>query len=189
MRRAAALRPGEWVQFDDGEHQVLALAGTSVRLRSSMGVDQVVLASHLFASPGFAVTGADEPVQIEPFGLLDGLSEDVIAAAREWERHVVEIETGVPHGAEPGSAPRDGFDPQATTVGQRDAAKAAELGVSVRTVQGRRARYAEQGLFGLIDQRTAREWSATGRVDPRVSTRRGRCWRPRPISRPAPGRG
>jgi hypothetical protein len=117
VRRAAALRPGDWVQFDDGEHQVLALAGTSVRLRSSMGVDQVVLASHLFASPGFAVTGADEPVQIEPFGLLDGLSEDVIAAAREWERHVVEIETGVPHGAEPGSAPRDGFDPQATTVG------------------------------------------------------------------------
>ena len=72
------------------------------------------------------MTGADEPVQIEPFGLLDGLSEDVIAAAREWERHVVEIETGVPHGAEPGSAPRDGFDPQATTVGQRDAAKAAK---------------------------------------------------------------
>jgi hypothetical protein len=82
VRRAAALRPGDWVQFDVGEHQVLALAGTSVRLRSSMGVDQVVLASHLFASPGFAVTGADEPVQIEPFGLLDGLSEDVIAAAR-----------------------------------------------------------------------------------------------------------
>jgi len=35
-----------------------------------------------------------------------------------------------------------------STVGQRDAAKAAELGVGVRTVQGGRARYAEQGLWG-----------------------------------------
>jgi hypothetical protein len=76
VTRAAALRPGDWVQFDDGEHQVLALAGTSVRLRSSAGLDQVVLATHLFASPGFAVTGSDEPVQIEPFGLLDGLPEE-----------------------------------------------------------------------------------------------------------------
>lgn len=168
MTRAAALRPGDWVQFDDGEHQVLALVGTSVRLRSTAGMDQVVLATHLFASPGFAVTGAEAPVQVEPFGLLDSLPEGVLAAAREWERHVVEVETGVPHGAEPGTAPRDGFDPQSTTVGQRDAAKAAELGVSIRTVQGRRARYAEQGVWGLVDQRAAREWSATGRVDARV---------------------
>ncbi len=168
MTRAAALRPGDWVQFDDGEHQVLALVGTSVRLRSSAGLDQVVLASHLFASPGFAVTGSETPLQLEPLGLLDGLPEEVLAAAREWERYVVEVETGVPYGAEPGTAPREGFDPLATTVGQRDAAKAAELGVSVRTVQGRRARYAEQGLWGLVDHRAAREWSATGRVDARV---------------------
>ena len=31
----AVLRPGDWVSFDGGEHQVLALAGTSVRLRAS----------------------------------------------------------------------------------------------------------------------------------------------------------
>ncbi len=170
MTRAAAmaLRPGDWVQFDDGEHQVLALVGTSVRLRSSKGVDQVVLATHLFASPGFGVTGTEPAVQLEPFGLLDGLPPDIVAAARDWERHVVEVETGLPYGAEPGTMPRDGYDPQLSTVGQRDAAKAAELGVGVRTVQGRRARYAEQGLWGLIDQRAAREWSATGRVDARV---------------------
>ncbi len=168
MTRAATLRLGDWVQFDEAEHQVLALAGMSVRLRSTAGLDQVVLASHLFTSPGFAVTGAEDPVQIEPLGLLDGLPEDVLAAVREWERHVVEVETGLPHGTDPDTVPRDGFDPQFTTVGQRDAAKAAELGVSVRTVQGRRARYAEQGLWRLVDQRTARDWSATGRVDARV---------------------
>jgi putative transposase len=51
---------------------------------------------------------------------------------------------------------------------QRAAVKAAELGVSVRTVHARRTRYAEQGLWGLVDQRAVREWAATGRADVRL---------------------
>lgn len=39
------LRPGDWVCFDGAEHQVVALAGTSARLRSSLGTESVVLAS------------------------------------------------------------------------------------------------------------------------------------------------
>ena len=39
------LRPGDWVRFDGGEHQVVALAGTSVRLRSAIGAETVVLAA------------------------------------------------------------------------------------------------------------------------------------------------
>jgi hypothetical protein len=31
----AVLRPGDWVSFDGGDHQVVAVAGTSVRLRSA----------------------------------------------------------------------------------------------------------------------------------------------------------
>src|SRR5205814_1875755 len=38
----AVLRPGDWVSFDGGDHQVVAVAGTSVRLRSTAGVEQVV---------------------------------------------------------------------------------------------------------------------------------------------------
>lgn len=53
---------------------------------------------------------------------------------------------------------------------QRERAMAAELGVGVRTMQKRRARYARQGLWGLVDQRVAREWTATGRVDARLVT-------------------
>jgi transposase InsO family protein len=156
------------VVFDSGEHQVLGLVGTSVRLRSDEGVEQVVLVSHLLSCPAFALLGHNEPVGLEPFGLLDGLPADVVDAAREWERHVVEVETGLPPGAEPGAVPRDGFDPAVTAVNDRDAVKAAELGVSVRTVQTRRARYARQGLWGLVDQRSTREWAVTGRVDTRV---------------------
>jgi hypothetical protein len=45
----AVLRPGDWVHYDGSEHQVLALAGTSVRLRTVDGAESVVLAGHLFA--------------------------------------------------------------------------------------------------------------------------------------------
>ncbi len=105
---------------------------------------------------------------MEPFGLLDSLPAEVVAAAREWEGHVVEVETGLPPRAEPGSTPREGYDPIVTTLLARDKAKARELGVSVRTVQARRARFVQQGLWGLIDQRAARKWAATGRVDSRL---------------------
>jgi putative transposase len=168
LARAAVLRPGDWVAFDGAEHQVVALAGTSVRLRSDAGVEQVVLAAYLMACPEFAVVDGAPLPAVEPFGLLDSLPVAVLEAAREWERHVVEVETGLPPGAEPGVTPRPGYDPAATTMVQRGRAKAAELGVSVRTVQTRRARYAQQGLWGLVDQRAARVSEAAGRADARL---------------------
>ena len=170
LSQAAVLRPGDWVAYDGGEHQVVALAGTSVRLRSGDGAEQVVLGVHLMGSPGFAVIDGVPSPTVEPFGLLDGLPTAVLDAAREWERHVVEVETGLTPGSEPGAAPRPGYDPGTTTLMQRDEAKARDLEVSVRTVQLRRSRYARQGLWGLVDQRAARDWEATGRVDARLVT-------------------
>jgi hypothetical protein len=170
LRETAVLRPGDWVAYDGGEHQVIGLAGTSVRLRSGDGAEQVVWGVHLMGSPGFAVIDAAPSPTVEAFGLLEGLPTAVLDAAREWERHVVEVDTGLAPGVEPGVTPRPGYDPATTTLIQRDQAKATELGVSVRTVQLRRARYARQGLWGLIDQRAAREWEITGRVDARLVT-------------------
>jgi len=164
----AVLRPGDWVCFDGGEHQVVALAGVSVRLRSAAGAEAVVLASYLMASPGFGVVDGAPAPAVEPFGLLDALPAEVLAAAEDWRRHVVEVETGLPPGAAPGTAPRPGYDPDSSTLAQRDEAKAAELGVGVRTVQRMRARHAAQGLWGLVDQRAVRDWEATGRADARL---------------------
>jgi putative transposase len=42
------------------------------------------------------------------------------------------------------------------------------LGVSLRTVKTRRARYTQQGLWGLVDQRAVRLSAATGRTDARL---------------------
>ena len=144
-------------RYDGADHQVVALAGTSVRLRSDDG-GGVGGAGRL--SDGLARSSRSSTARrrhaVEPFGLLDGLPVKVLEEAREWERHIVEVETGLPPDALPGATPRAGFDPASTTVAERDQAKAAELGVSLRTVQTRRARYAQQGLWGLVDQRAVR---------------------------------
>ena len=105
--RSPVLRPGDWVAFDGEHQQVVGLTGVSVRLRSATGADSVVLASYLLASPSFEMIDSVQalPPELEPFGLLDGLPEDVLAPAREWQRHVVEVETGLapdpPAGATP----------------------------------------------------------------------------------------
>ena len=156
LMRAAVLRPGDWVRYDGEDHQVIALAGTSVRLRSDVGAESVVLVAYLMASPEFAVIDGAPTPSVEPFGLMDGLPVKALEQAREWERHILEVETGLPPGALPGATPRAGFDPASTTIAERDQAKAAELGVSLRTVKTRRARYTQQGLWGLVDQRAVR---------------------------------
>jgi putative transposase len=166
--RVAVLRPGDWVSFDGGEHQVVALTGTSVRLRSSDGLEHVVLGTHLMAAPGFAVIDGAPLPAIEPFGLLDDLPPGVVEEARDWERHLVDVETGLPPNPPDGADPRPGFDPAVSTLAERARAKAAELGVSLRTVQNRRARYLRQGLWGLVDQRAVLDSTATGRVDARL---------------------
>ena len=105
VTRAAVLRPGDWVTFDGGEYQVLALTGTSVRLRSTDGRETVVLAAYLMAAPEFAVIDAAPLPPVEPIGLFDALPVEVRDDACAWERHVVEVETGLPPGAAVGTIP------------------------------------------------------------------------------------
>ena len=172
-QRPSVLRPGDWVHYNGGDHQVVALAGTSVRLRSSDGAEAVVLAGYLLASPGFAVVDGASGPELEPFGLLDSLPAEVLDAAKQWERHVIEVETGLPPGSTAGTVPRPEYDPAVRTLAQRDAAKTAELTaagqkVSIRTVQRMRARYASQRLWGLVDQRAIKPWEVTGRADARL---------------------
>jgi hypothetical protein len=50
MAATPVLRPGDWVHFDGGEHQVVGLAGTTVRLRAHTGDEQVLLAAHLMGT-------------------------------------------------------------------------------------------------------------------------------------------
>ena len=172
-RRDRALHPGDRVAYDGAEHEVVGFTGTAVRLRSVFGAESVVLLAHLLAAEDFAVVDGAQMPHIEPFGLLEGLPEAVVQRARFWEKHLVEVMTGMPTPFEPGVVARAEYDPQSTTLAQRCAAKARELSaagesVSARTVNRQRARYLEQGVWGLVDQRAVRRSNVTGRVDPRI---------------------
>ena len=167
------LRPGDHVVFDGAEHEVTGFASTSVRLRSAFGAESVVLLGHLPAAPDFAPADGAPLPSVESFGLLEGLPEPVVERARAWERHLVEVITGLPPVGGLGATARPEYDVHSTTLAQRCAAKARELSaggaaVSASTVKRQRARYLEQGLWGLVDQRAARRSSATGRVDARI---------------------
>jgi putative transposase len=102
------------------------------------------------------VVGAGPTARISPTGLLESMPAKVTGTAREWERHLSEMETGLPLGAAPGTRPRPEYDPVARSLFEREKAKAAELGAGLRTVQRMRRRYLDQGLWGLEEGRRNR---------------------------------
>jgi transposase InsO family protein len=164
---------GDRVVFDGAVFTVVALDGVRVRIAGGQGV-QVVLLSHLAAAPGFEVLDQVPAVVggllVDP---LDDLPPRIAARAKLWERHVVEVETGLPPGSAPGAVPAPEFGPL-VRLADRDRAKAAELSallgepVSARTVRRMRGRYREAGVRGLADARSTRVSSPTGRVDSRL---------------------
>ncbi|MEU9376037.1 Mu transposase C-terminal domain-containing protein [Streptomyces sp. NPDC048255] len=154
--------------------QVVALSGQDIRLVGPDGGGETVLAGYLFADPGFTVIGADAPQAAPQWGLF----ETAPAAAREkalaWQRHVREVECGLPGGPGSEGVVREQYDPERHTLAEREQAKAQELTalgfgrVSRTTVQRMRLDYRKQGLWGLLDHRTTRASSPTGRADERV---------------------
>jgi hypothetical protein len=90
--------------------------------------------------------------------LLDGVPEPVAEQARWWERHIVEILTGLPPEHEPTATPKSKYDPAGVSLRQRELAKVAELEatgheVSFPTVKRLRLAYEKEGLWG---------WSISG---------------------------
>jgi hypothetical protein len=154
--------------FAGAERSVVALSGSMISLITDSGEVTVVAMAYLASAPDFAVIGAGPSAKVSPEGLLESLPAKVVAAAREWERHLTEMETGLPPEAAPGTRPRPEYDPVATSLSERQRAKAAELGAGLRTVQRMRRRYLDQGLWGLVDTRHAKRARPTGRVDLRV---------------------
>lgn len=169
-----ALRVGDRVRFSDRVNTVVGLAGTTVQLVDDVGAASVVLFPHLVASEGFELLDSEPAVMaIPPFGLMDSVPEIEIRKARLWERHLIEIVTGVPPDAAEGTSPRPEYDPQWRTQEERMSAKAAELAatghpVTTRTLHRLLSLWRDQGVWGLVDRRKTRISSPVGRVDERV---------------------
>lgn len=167
------LRVGDRVVFDGDEHAVVGLSGSSVRLAGAAAGDTVVALAHLQAAADFAGSGGCSPARLPALGLLDAVPGPVLERARWWMRHILEVETGRSPEADPGSAPRPGFDPAVATLAEREEAKAAELRalgepVSRATIRRQRRAYRAAGVWGLVDHRRTRVATPSGRVDPRV---------------------
>ncbi|MFF9364514.1 Mu transposase C-terminal domain-containing protein [Streptomyces griseoluteus] len=188
--RPEVVTVGGAVHWRGATYLVTALQGSRVHLLSQHadGEDAVVLLDTLHRSPGFRVLDAqDAPTpddgraplpgpERRPLGgadLLEGLSEKARQEAGFWLDHVLEVHTGLPGFAAPGTPPRPCYDPERTTLRDRYAAKATELRaahhqVSAATVERKRLAWLEQGVWGLVDKRRVRGPSRHGRVDEQV---------------------
>jgi transposase InsO family protein len=174
VSRPRLLRAGDDILLGGEMYTVQAVSATVVRLVNVVGTVAAMPLAQVLASPGFAiVSAARAPAPLSPSGLLDGIPEAEAEKARWWERHIVEILTGVPPEHAPGALPKVEYDPGQVSLRRRELAKVAELEAvghrtSLATVKRQRLAYEKEGLWGLVDQRIARLARPEGRVDDRV---------------------
>ncbi|MCQ9178647.1 DDE-type integrase/transposase/recombinase [Streptomyces sp. IBSBF 2953] len=163
------------------QYTVSALSGTTVHLVPAPGSAASPIAAviqFLAVAEDFAVLDSTGLVlAARPFpnwAMLEGVSPDCARDARTWQRHVIEVDTGLLPGVPEGSRPREGYDPDRFTLVERYQRKAAELSavlewtVSWKTVQRKRLAYKQDGIWGLVDKRCTRKSTLHGRTDSRV---------------------
>ncbi|MEU6236222.1 hypothetical protein [Kitasatospora sp. NPDC047058] len=168
------LAAGVHVVFEGRTWQVVGVLGQQVRLVAEQGEAVTLLASYLFSADDFALVG-EAVAAVPQWGLFATVPLREQERALAWQRHIREVETGLLDvAADGGRAPRPEYDPATRTLAQRELAKAQELtatgfGKTARTtVQRMRLEYRKKGLWGLVDHRTTRTYSPTGRADERV---------------------
>jgi hypothetical protein len=171
--RPGGLGIGDRVRFGGRDQVVIGVSGTAVRLAGTGGEVATVSVSGLLAAEDFAVLDARPRPGMPPVSVLDGLPGEAVDKALWWQRHIVEMLTGVPPDAEEGTVPRPEYDPAVFTITRREQAKAAELTacghpVTARAIAWRRRRYQEQGLAGMVDRRAGRRMPPHGRSDAAV---------------------
>lgn len=172
VSRPPLLTVGDEVRFQGSLRTVSSMAGASVGLIDLTGVHSDVTLAELFADPGFAVVSPSaRRAPLPPRAPLEGLSEETIAKAQWWECHLAEVISGVPADSGPDAVPRKGFDPNETTLRQREIAKCDELAsqgapIPLSTLQRQRHNYESRGLWGLVDSRLSPDRTST--ADPRL---------------------
>jgi hypothetical protein len=193
MVRHPVLRPGDMLRLGGETHTVAALDSATVRLADVTGAVREIPTTSLLSDPGLElVTPSRVPMAPQP--VLERLPAETVEQARWWERHLMEVITGVPPDSPPGTVPRPAYDPARRSLRQRELAKHEELAlaghrVGLSTLKRLRARYERDGLVGVIDHRAARAptrqvtstrgwWPPPARPSPR-----------KPAARPAPSPG
>jgi len=120
--------------------------------------------------PRFEIAAAASPREPRPEIGLEGLPAAAVEEASWWEAHIAEVVYGLRPDVPAGTRPRPQYDPERTSLTEREKAKAAELSAAGRpvpasTVKHRRQRWEAHGLPGLVDRRLARRMRPAGRAD------------------------
>jgi transposase InsO family protein len=153
---------------------VIGIAGTRVRMAAGDGTVTTATIAELVADPQFEFPAAAAPKGTRPSVGLEGLPAAAVDEASWWEAHITEVVYGLRPDAPAGTRPRPEYDPERTSLTERERAKSAELSAAGRpvpasTVKHRRQRWEAHGLAGLVDQRSARRTRPAGRTDDRVA--------------------
>jgi putative transposase len=170
VSRLRGLRVGDEVMVDGDAYTVVGLSGSHARLVDVTGAESSIALADLLRAPGFHLV-TRSVAALPPQGLLDSLPADAVEQARWWERHIIEVITGVPPDAGRTARPRPEYDPTTRTLRQRELAKVGELTgdghtVPLSTLQRLRLAYEKRGVWGLVDHRVTRRPGA--RTDERV---------------------
>jgi len=152
---------------------VIGIAGTRVRMAAEDGTVSTATVAELVTDPRFEFPAASPPKGTRPGVGLEGLPAAAVEEASWWEAHIAEVVYGLRPDAPAGTRPRPEYDPERTSLTERERAKAAELSaegkpVPASTVKHRRQRWEAHGLPGLVDRRSARRTRPAGRADDRV---------------------
>jgi transposase InsO family protein len=152
---------------------VVSVSGTRVRLADDEGRVQTVTAADLADGTRFGIPSPVSPRGPRPETGLEGLPAAAVEEASWWEAHIAEVVYGLRPDAPAGTQPRPQYDPERTSLTEREKAKAAELSaagkkVPASTVKHRRQRWEAYGLPGLADRRLSRRKRPAGRADDQV---------------------
>jgi len=152
---------------------VVSVSGTRVRLADDEGAVRTVTAAELATDPRLEIAAAVSSRGPRPEIGLEGLPAAAVEEASWWEAHIAEVVYGLRPDAPAGTRPRPQYDPERTSLTEREKAKAAELSAAGRpvpasTVKHRRQRWEAHGLPGLVDRRLSRRMRPAGRADERV---------------------
>lgn len=173
MSGARRLGVGDRIVAGGTPAVVVAVTGTGVRLADENGGVQAVTHAELADSTRFALPAAAAPPGPEPGIGLEALPAAAVEEASWWEEHLAEVVYGLRPGSPAGTRPRPEYDPELTSLTDREKAKAAELAaagkpVPASTVKHRRQRWEAYGRAGLVDRRLTRRALPAGRADEQV---------------------
>lgn len=171
MSHTFDIRIGSTVSFDGSLCTVIEIAGDAVVLVDGAKKTRRVRLVELLRDATDAFGIPSEEVVLTPLALIwADATEEQRDEARRKAAHVREMRTGFASGmptlAQP-HEPRPEYNPKLTTIHERRRAKAAELGVSPKTLKRWVDRFDEGEDLALLDFRKTSWTPALSGLDPR----------------------